>query len=71
MRRLMSFCSDQWKAFSHVFKKGNLWAGKDLARPNEEVNNILRVRNRYFMRKITCSSKQDENQEAAIKIRCQ
>lgn len=47
----MSFCSDRWKAFSHVFKKGNLWAGKDLARPNEEVKQHLKGQEQVFYEK--------------------
>jgi len=66
--KIDEFCTDQWKAFAHVFKKENHRVGKDLTRHIEGVNNGLRAGNRRFVGKSTCFSKKDENHEAAIKI---
>ena len=62
------YCTDNWRAFVSVFADENHKIGKEFTRDIEGVNNSLRVRNRRFVRRTTCFSKEDKYHEAAIKI---
>ena len=66
--KIDEFCTDQWRAFAHIFKKEYYWVGKDLTRHVKRVNNGLGVRNRHCVRKTTRFPKKGEDQASAIKI---
>jgi insertion element IS1 protein InsB len=62
------YCTDHWKSFTKVLPTEKHRIGKDYTKNIEGVNTCLRARNRRFVRKTTCYSKNKENHNASINI---
>lgn len=68
MYEIQMFCTDNWRAFQEVFPKEKHLIGKQYTREIEGVHTSLRAKNRRFVRKTTCFSKDFAMHDCITKI---